>query len=198
MSLPSPEELLVQARHLATKDSPGTPEQASLRRAVSTAYYALFHLLTQDSAALLAAGDRRLERLIARAFDHQDMSRACTTFAAVGSKPDLIDALYGALSVPPELERIAQAFVALQRARHDADYSTHRGWGSLEALSEVERAEDAFQKWHDIRPARLPPRRAPPGGTTPPTPARALSPNEQEAIHLFLTWLVFQKRLQSR
>ena len=43
MSLP--EDLLEQAVHLATLDA-RRPKQANLRRAVSTAYYALFHLLT--------------------------------------------------------------------------------------------------------------------------------------------------------
>lgn len=43
MSLPN--ELLAQARHLATKE-PRRPRDASLRRSVSAAYYALFHLLT--------------------------------------------------------------------------------------------------------------------------------------------------------
>ena len=39
-----PEDLLEQANHLARRE-PKRPKQASLRRAVSTAYYALFHLL---------------------------------------------------------------------------------------------------------------------------------------------------------
>ena len=38
-----PNDLLEQARHLANRE-PKRPKQASLRRAVSTAYYALFHL----------------------------------------------------------------------------------------------------------------------------------------------------------
>lgn len=38
------EDLLEIAQHLATL-YPENPRQASLRRAVSTAYYAIFHLL---------------------------------------------------------------------------------------------------------------------------------------------------------
>lgn len=38
------DDLLELARHLANLDA-GSARQASLRRAVSTAYYALFHLL---------------------------------------------------------------------------------------------------------------------------------------------------------
>jgi hypothetical protein len=42
-------ELLDQAHHLATYEGTN-PTQAGLRRAVSTAYYALFHLLTDEAA----------------------------------------------------------------------------------------------------------------------------------------------------
>ena len=42
------DDLLEQAYHLANRES-GDPKQASLRRAVSTAYYALFHLLIDEA-----------------------------------------------------------------------------------------------------------------------------------------------------
>jgi uncharacterized protein (UPF0332 family) len=41
------DDLLEQALHLANRERKG-PRQASLRRAVSTAYYALFHLLISE------------------------------------------------------------------------------------------------------------------------------------------------------
>jgi len=42
-----PDDLLAQAKHLASKE-PKRPRQASLRRAISGAYYALYHLLMID------------------------------------------------------------------------------------------------------------------------------------------------------
>jgi hypothetical protein len=50
MSLPA--DLLAQARRLVSLD-PRRPRQASLRRAISTAYYALFHLLISEASAML-------------------------------------------------------------------------------------------------------------------------------------------------
>ena len=41
-------DLLKQARHLSTKE-PSRPSQASLRRAISAAYYALFHRLVDEA-----------------------------------------------------------------------------------------------------------------------------------------------------
>jgi hypothetical protein len=49
------DELLEQAYHLARKD-PDPPKEASLRRAVSTGYYALFHLLIGESVVKLLTG----------------------------------------------------------------------------------------------------------------------------------------------
>jgi uncharacterized protein (UPF0332 family) len=170
-----PHRLLTQARHLATKERL-RPQQASLRRAVSAAYYALFHLLVKDGARLLAGSDSRLARLVARSFNHGEMKTACETFAALGNPgrqpPQMIAALYPGLAPFPELERVAQAFVDLQRSRHAADYSSHQTWTRTEALEEVVRAEGAFADWEVIRPQRRRPAAVAPG-PPPPAPAPA-------------------------
>jgi uncharacterized protein (UPF0332 family) len=171
----SPRDLLAQARDLATRD-PLKPKQASLRRAVSTAYYALFHLLVTAASQSLGRGSAPLSRLLARAFDHSEMEKACGTFAAGGAMPQAVTGAYGPIVVPPELRRVAQAFRDLQEARHDADYGTDRVWTKTEAITEVERAEQAFQDWSAIH------RRA------------AAAP----VVRLFLAWLGFQKKLQAR
>jgi uncharacterized protein (UPF0332 family) len=46
--MPYPADLLEQAKHLANREKK-RPRQASLRRAVSTVYYALFHLLVHEA-----------------------------------------------------------------------------------------------------------------------------------------------------
>src|SRR5712692_5365690 len=52
--MPYADDLLEQARHLANREKK-RPRQASLRRAVSTAYYALFHLLISEALLLRIA-----------------------------------------------------------------------------------------------------------------------------------------------
>ena len=42
-------DLPAQAKHLASRER-GRPRQASLRRAASAAYYALFHLLIREAS----------------------------------------------------------------------------------------------------------------------------------------------------
>jgi len=56
--MPFAEDLLEQAKHLANRE-PKRPEQASLRRAVSTAYYALFHLLVSEATLNWKIVDQR-------------------------------------------------------------------------------------------------------------------------------------------
>ena len=58
-------DYLEQARHLATRERT-RPKQASLRRAVSVAYYALFHLLCDEASNVLVRGIRQSEDLTAR------------------------------------------------------------------------------------------------------------------------------------
>lgn len=56
--VPFPDDLLHQADHLARWDR-RRPKQASLRRAVSTAYYALFHLLISTAVKHWKIEDQR-------------------------------------------------------------------------------------------------------------------------------------------
>lgn len=184
MSAISPTDLLVQARHLAEKE-PVDPRQASLRRAASTAYYALFHLLVTEAARALAPRKTGpLPQLLGRAFVHEEMAQACRTFSGGGALPGVVAVFYpGGVTIPGELQRVAEAFVVLQKARHDADYGTHKVWTRTEAITEVERAEEAFRDWDVIKP------RARPSAAQ-----AALIP----VTHLFLTWLAFQKKLQNR
>src|SRR6266850_5614337 len=71
-------DLLQQADHLASYEG-ANPSQASLRRAVSTAYYAFFHLLTED-AALRWSGASEARTGMERAFQHGPMKNISLQF----------------------------------------------------------------------------------------------------------------------
>jgi len=77
------QDLLEQARLLATT-KPRHPKDASLRRAVSTAYYALFHLLTDGASRFLTSGLNRdsLRNLISRGFTHSEIDRTAKAFSS--------------------------------------------------------------------------------------------------------------------
>src|SRR5437016_5148668 len=72
------QDLLQEADHLVAYEGVN-PSQASLRRAVSTAYYALFHLLIED-AALRWSGSLEARTGIERAFQHGAMKNISIQF----------------------------------------------------------------------------------------------------------------------
>ena len=119
-------DLLEQAGRLARQE-PRKPKQASLRRAVSAAYYALFHLLINEATRLFLSGVQReaLRLRLARAFRHSAMKHVSQVFAKDQIPRKLHLGGY-AFPLQPELRFVAGAFCDLQDARHDADY-TWRG-----------------------------------------------------------------------
>ena len=138
--MPFADDLLEQARHLASRE-PKRPRQASLRRAISTAYYALFHLLT--TAGVSNWKTVRHRPALARAFDHQKMNRACSQ--TKGKKfPNPSDASVRYLKV------VANTFIELQQHRHTADYDNSKKWTRTEVLTQIEAAQAAFDSWDVI------------------------------------------------
>jgi len=72
-----PEGLLEQAQHLVKREHK-RPKQASLRRAISTAYYALFHLLISEAVLNWRRAEDRVE--LARIFEHTHMRSWVSSF----------------------------------------------------------------------------------------------------------------------
>ncbi len=143
------DDLLEQADHLASRE-PKKPRQASLRRAVSAAYYALFHLLAAEGARkLVPAQPASLRAKVRRAYVHANMKEVCQQF----SLPRPPDALVSLLPQPiePDLRAVAASFVALQEARHEADYDFAMTFTRIDALQKIERARAVFRSWQAIR-----------------------------------------------
>src|SRR3954454_21964266 len=117
------EDLRRQAWHLATWE-PRRPIQASLRRGVSAAYYALFHLLIDEATGrMFGRGPalRRFRHVLARAYSHQSIAATCKSFHG-GTFAQSVVAVLGSRPVPADLREVATTFVKLQDDRHRADY----------------------------------------------------------------------------
>jgi hypothetical protein len=139
-------DLIEQAEHLAKRE-PKKPRQASLRRAVSAAYYALFHLLISDGALRLIPGvPGPLRAQAQRAFAHNEMKRACEQFTRPGPYPHLL-----AAPVEAELAAIAATFIDLQQQRHAADYDLSQTFDRIRVLRIVSQAKAAMTDWHTVR-----------------------------------------------
>ena len=138
--MPFADDLLEQAHHLATREE-GEPKQASLRRAVSTAYYALFHLLIDEAVGNW--GVARQRSVLARTFDHGKMKGICD---------DHVKMFYSSGQPPSgvQLKNIAHTFVLLQEKRHTADYDNSKQWSRSDVLNVLTLATDAFTAWRAI------------------------------------------------
>ena len=146
-----PEHLLEQADALIDPASRGRPRQADLRRAVSAAYYALFHFLIDEACTLMlgARAHAGLGNLMRRAFDHGPMKQVSESFSAK-LKPAHRAAL-GGVDVPPPLQRVAAAFFELQKKRHEADYNLGVRFIRRDVRKLVDQARDAIGDWERIR-----------------------------------------------
>jgi uncharacterized protein (UPF0332 family) len=139
------EDLLRQADHLAAYEGLH-PSQASLRRPVSTAYYALFHLLV-EAAALRWSGSPEGQTGVERGFRHGSMNSVSTQF----QRQTWRDWHGTQQAIPSAIRRIASAFVYLQQEeRHTADYDNHAHWTTTDVEKILETARAAFQDWHSI------------------------------------------------
>jgi hypothetical protein len=145
-----PEELLEQAKFLLTLP----PNQANLRRAVSTAYYSLFHLLIRATA--LKWTEPAHQARIARIFEHERMKRVSgATIKSMAAEKGVGDSSSIEVISRMELLSVAQSFVILQQARHDADYNLEKPLDARDAIAQVDEANSAFVSWERTRQSEV-------------------------------------------
>ncbi len=150
----SPESLLKQAKKL-TAPSVGRPDETKLRRAVSDAYYAVFHALTEASAKLLVSGASRedFRQYVRRGYQHAGLRQVCSKFTANATPQTADKAVVRYIPVTisqitPAVRQVADAFLVLQTERHDADYDHSRSFSKEEALTFIRVADACL---HAIR-----------------------------------------------
>ena len=102
---------MIQAARVLAESAPGDPTQARLRRAVSTAYYAVFHCLAATAADLFIGRTRTPAwHRVYCALEHGRARSACREAQTTPNYPE-------------EIRYFAKRFVALQKARQQADYA---------------------------------------------------------------------------
>lgn len=144
-------DLLTQAKSLARLEK-GKPKQASLRRAVSCAYYSIFHLLVSEGAALLGSKlskDARAKLL--RSFVHADMKTVCTSYTQPQNRFNAQIAPLLSFPLQPELVALADLFVLLQEERHSADYDVAAVFNRADVLTLIQELKVASAGWATVR-----------------------------------------------
>jgi hypothetical protein len=124
MPVLNPDHLLEQADRLMAPPGGGAPRQADLRRAISNAYYSVFHAILTDAADEFAGKTKRHTpryELVYRSVDHRSLRRLCEDIAKTA-----LPARYAKYEPPggfgTDLIALSIAVVDLQEKRHLADY----------------------------------------------------------------------------
>ena len=142
------DDLIEHAIFLADLNLAGNPKQVDLRRAVSAAYYAVFHLLTTEAA--LNWGNPNQRSRFARVFDHGRMKN-CSSKVLARALP--VDPT--AIKIAADLRVVADSFVKLQQARHTADYDNSKVWSWTEVFETIAQAREAITAWMVIRQTEM-------------------------------------------
>lgn len=124
MAILNPEHLFEQADKLISPPPAGPPRQVDLRRAISSAYYGVFHAtLTAAADEFVGVTKRSTTQysLVYRSVDHRSLRELCSEI----KKPTL-PAKYTPYEprngFGPNIKAFAAAVVEMQEKRHAADY----------------------------------------------------------------------------
>ncbi len=143
-----PSDLVAAARD-SLPSIPGRPREATLRRALSTGYYALFHCLAETVADLLVGGpganrNESAWRQAYRAIEHSQVRERCRKSVEINK-------------FPKEIRKFAETFVDIQMKRHKADYDPHGRYFKSSVTRNIDEVEEAIAAFES---APLPERRA--------------------------------------
>lgn len=134
----NPKHLLRLAKRLASGTGRGRPCAADLRRAVSSAYYALFHSLSQCCADMIVGATKAPRsqpawRQAYRALEHGHARRQCAKLPS--------------LNFPPQIQRFGSLFVEMQKERHHADYDPAAIFARKEVLQRIKEVENTIEQF---------------------------------------------------
>ncbi len=135
---------LIQAGHdlLNAQPAGNSPTNEHIRRAVSNAYYAMFHALAESNASVLVGSPSDAATAAAwsrayRGLDHttarRELQRHRQEFSVQG-------------------RRFANEFGDMQQFRHSADYDHTVGFTAQEAIAYLDRAQAAILDYTQTSP----------------------------------------------
>ncbi|MGI8397817.1 hypothetical protein ACRYWZ_15700 [Agrobacterium deltaense] len=138
-------DLLKTSRELVLVTK-GKPRQSNLRRAVSTAYYALFHCMSCNCAnSVIGKGKghgKAAWRQSYRALQHTFAKNACD--ANSGKQRPILQ------KFPAEIQDFANQFYSMQIKRHNADYDPYERFTKSAVLADIAIAESVITEFEKV------------------------------------------------
>lgn len=148
MATLNPDHLLDQAAELTAAPAAGPPRQVDVRRAISAAYYAVFHALLTAAADEVVGKTKRGSTdhsLAYRSINHRWLRDMCVE-AAKTQPGKKLSALVPVGGFGPNLQKLAEAVVELQQRRHEADYNPGIRVKTADALFAISTARSAIRR----------------------------------------------------
>ena len=141
-----PEHLFQQAWKLIAPVPTPSPLQVNLRRAISAAYYSLFHTVLSAAADMVVgptAETGGLYELVYRSVGHTWLRDLCQDVRKrpMPQKYRLYEPQNG---FGPEMTAFAEIVIQLQEARNEADYSPSLHISRSETIDLLSRTRSAF------------------------------------------------------
>jgi hypothetical protein len=140
----NPDQLIELADEICQLGGVGAPRQVNLRRAASTAYYAVFHVLLGTIAeTFVSANQRKARALFYRAVEHRATRDRCKKLRQ-DPLPQAERSFFRFDAFPVELRLFANNFVRLQEHRHSCDYDPDFRTTRDQTRDMIETARDAI------------------------------------------------------
>lgn len=135
-----PQELIATCHKLTPPAASPSPSEVDLRRAISTAYYAIFHTLAASNADLIAGQPQSNVSAYAweRVYRRLDHGRTRNNLRAVLNL------------LSPGGENFASTFIALHDLRQEADYDPNFTITYLNTVNTIARAETAIRDFAQL------------------------------------------------
>jgi len=152
VTIPNPEHFFEQAEQLVSSSASRRPRQVDLRRAISNAYYAVFHATVRAVADHIVGRSARAAphyALVYRSVDHRALRELCkeiqkSTLAAKYRQ-------YAPDGFGPEIGAFAHAVVELQIRREAADYDPLADFKRSDAHIAISLGRGALQRFERAR-----------------------------------------------
>jgi hypothetical protein len=150
LTLPNPQHLLQQATRLSTTTPSGGPlRQTDLRRAISNAYYGVFHATLAAAADQFVGTTKRSTiqyALVYRSIDHRALRELCLEMRK-RTLPRLLARHSPPGGFGPHLTVYSEFVLELQEKRISADYDPLKRYQRSDSLSAIAVAQLALSRF---------------------------------------------------
>ncbi len=149
MTRPNPDHLFQQAEKLVAPPSAGPPRQVDLRRAISAAYYGIFHFcLTAAADEFVGVTQRATSRyaLVYRSIDHRTLKDLCAE-ARKSTPPVKYRPYFPFGGFDSNIQDFSTVTIDLQEKRHLADYDPQSRFRTSDAKLAVGSARSAVHRF---------------------------------------------------